>query len=109
MTTHPKPEEQARELIDEQLSRLGCLVCDSGQVDLVNHQGNAVREVVMGADHGRVDYLFYVDKRVVGVIKTKPVGRPLSGVQWQSAMYVEGLPAAYLPVLAAALSSAGLG
>jgi type I restriction enzyme R subunit len=95
MTTTSKPEEQARELIDEQLRRAGWYVCDRKDVDLVNHQGNAVREVIMGADHGRVDYLLYVDKRVVGVIEAKPIGTPLSGVQWQSAMYAAGLPAAY--------------
>ncbi len=53
----------------------------------------AVREVVMKPGHGRVDYLLYVDKAVVGVIEAKPVGTPLSGVEWQSAMYADGLPA----------------
>ena len=43
--------------------------------------------------HGRADYLLYVDKTVVGVIEAKPEGTPLSGVEWQSAMYAEGLPA----------------
>jgi type I restriction enzyme R subunit len=94
MSPDLKPEEQARELIDRQLTQAGWYVCDRKDVDLVNHQGNAVREVIMGADHGRVDYLLYVDKRVVGVIEAKPVGTPLSGVQWQSAMHAAGLPAA---------------
>ncbi|MGI8536329.1 MAG: DEAD/DEAH box helicase family protein, partial [Mycobacteriales bacterium] len=30
---------------------------------------------------------------VVGVIEAKPAGTPLSGVEWQSAMYATGLPA----------------
>ena len=47
----------------------------------------------MAAGHGRADYLLYVDKRVVGVIEAKPDGTTLSGVEWQSAMYAEGLPA----------------
>lgn len=47
----------------------------------------------MKPGHGRVDYLLYVDKAVVGVIEAKPVGTPLSGVEWQSAMYADGLPA----------------
>ena len=47
----------------------------------------------MATGHGRVDYLLYVDQRVVGVIEAKPEGTPLSGVEWQSAMYAEGLPA----------------
>jgi type I site-specific restriction endonuclease len=40
----------------------------------------------MATGHGRVDYLLYVDQRVVGVIEAKPEGTPLSGVEWQSAM-----------------------
>lgn len=47
----------------------------------------------MAAGHGRADYLLYVDRRAVGVIEAKPEGTTLSGVQWQSAMYAEGLPA----------------
>lgn len=46
----------------------------------------------MAKGHGRVDYLLYVDKRVVGVIEAKPEGTTLSGVEWQSAMYADGLP-----------------
>lgn len=90
-----KPEEQARDLIDEQLSQAGWHVCDRKDIDLVKQCGNAVREVVMDAGHGRADYLLYVDKRVVGVIEAKPAGTTLSGVQWQSAMYATGLPEAY--------------
>ena len=89
------PEEQARVLIDEQLTRAGWHVCDRADIDLVNHYGNAVREVIMKPDHGRADYLLYVDKRVVGVIEAKPIGTTLTGVQWQSAMYAVGLPVAY--------------
>jgi len=92
MTPNLKPEERARDLIDEQLTRAGWFVCDRKDIDLYNHQGVAVREAIMAADHGRVDYLLYVDKAIVGVIEAKPVGTTLSGVQWQSAMYAEGLP-----------------
>jgi type I restriction enzyme R subunit len=88
-------EAQARQIIDEQLSRAGWYVCDRKDIDLINHQGNAVREVIMETGHGRCDYLLYVDKKIVGVIEAKPVGTTLAGVQWQSAMYAEGLPAAY--------------
>ena len=89
------PEAQARVLIDEQLSRARWHVCDRNAIDLVNYEGNAVREAVMKAGHGRVDYLLYVGRKVVGVIEAKPVGTPLVGVQWQSAMYASGLPEAY--------------
>ncbi len=91
------PEQEARVLIDEQLKRAGWFVCDRNDIDLVNRVGNAVREVIMKPDHGRADYLLWVDKKVVGVIEAKPVGTPLTGVQWQSAMYAVGLPEDYRP------------
>ena len=89
------PEQKARVLIDEQLTRAGWFVCDRIDIDLVNQKGNAVREVIMDTGHGKADYLLYVDRKAVGVIEAKPVGTTLTGVQWQSAMYAEGLPAAY--------------
>jgi type I restriction enzyme R subunit len=35
----------------------------------------------------------YVDQKAVGIIEAKPQGTPLSGVEWQSVMFAEGLPA----------------
>ncbi|NNN08361.1 MAG: DEAD/DEAH box helicase family protein, partial [Acidimicrobiaceae bacterium] len=95
MAPNLKPEERARDLIDEQLTRAGWFVCDRKDIELFNHQGVAVREVIMATEHGRADYLLYVDRQIVGVIEAKPVGTTLSGVQWQSAMYAEGLPETY--------------
>lgn len=95
MAPNLKPEERARDLIDEQLTQAGWFVCDRKDIDLFNHQGVAVREVIMATEHGRADYLLYVDRRIVGVIEAKPVGTTLSGVQWQSAMYAQGLPESY--------------
>ena len=46
----------------------------------------------MKPGHGRVDYLLYIDKAVVGVIEAKPQGTPLSGLGWQSAMYAYCAP-----------------
>jgi type I restriction enzyme R subunit len=86
-------EARARALIDQQLLRAGWKVQDKKDLNLFAGQGVAVREVVMKPGHGRVDYLLYVDKAVVGVIEAKPMGTPLSGVEWQSAMYADGLPA----------------
>lgn len=63
-------------------------------MNLFAAQGVAVREVTLKPGHGRADYLLYVDRRVVGVIEAKPEGTPLSGVEWQSSKYAEGLPAA---------------
>ena len=48
----------------------------------------------MKPGHGRADYLLYLDRRAVGVIEAKPQGTTLSGVEWQSAMYADGLPEA---------------
>lgn len=86
-------EQRARVLIDQQLEAAGWVVQDKKDLNLFAGSGIAVREVVMKRGHGRVDYLLYVDKAVVGVIEAKPQGTPLSGVEWQSAMYAEGLPA----------------
>jgi type I restriction enzyme R subunit len=92
---HPRlaAEQHARVLIDRQLAAAGWLVQDRRQLHLFAGDGIAVRETIMAPGHGRVDYLLYVDKRAVGVIEAKPVGTPLSGVEWQSAKYAQGLPA----------------
>ncbi|RBY75969.1 DEAD/DEAH box helicase [Blastococcus sp. TF02-09] len=83
-------EQRARVLIDRQLSAAGWAVQDKGRANLTL-PGVAVREVVMASGHGRADYLLYVDRRAVGVIEAKPEGTTLSGVEWQSARYANGL------------------
>jgi len=85
-------EQRARVLIDQQLTGAGWAVVDRKDLNLFTPQGSAVREAIMKPGHGRADYLLYVDKQVVGVIEAKPQGTPLSGVEWQSAMYATGLP-----------------
>ena len=87
-------EQRARVLIDRQLADAGWSVQDKKDLNLYASQGVACREAVMKQGHGRADYLLYVDQKVVGVIEAKPAGTSLSGVEWQSAMYAEGLPAA---------------
>ena len=86
-------EARARVLIDAQLAAAGWVVQDIRNLNLSAAQGVARREAIMATGHGRADYLLYLDRRVVGVIEAKPVGTPLSGVEWQSAMYASGLPA----------------
>jgi len=86
-------EQRARALIDRQLSDAGWHVQDRKDLNLFAGPGVTVRETIMKPGHGRADYLLYVDQRAVGVIEAKPEGTPLSGVEWQSAMYAEGLPA----------------
>lgn len=85
-------EQRARVQIDSQLEAAGWAVQDRRDLNLFASDGVAVREVVMASGHGRAD-LLYVNKRAVGVIEAKPTGTTLSGVEWQSAMYAEGLPA----------------
>ena len=86
-------EARARLLIDRQLGEAGWAVQDKKAMNLFASRGVAVREVTLKPGHGRADYLLYVDQAVVGVIEAKPEGTPLSGVEWQSAMYADGLPA----------------
>jgi type I restriction enzyme, R subunit len=87
----PHAEQRARRLIDAQLTAAGWHVCDLAQIDLVHYPDCAVREVRMKKGAGQVDYLLYVDRKIVGVIEAKPTGTPLSGVEWQSSMYADGL------------------
>ena len=91
-------------LIDRQLTAAGWSVQDRKALNLFAARGVAVREVTLRAGHGRVDYLLYVDQWAVGVVEAKPEGTPLSGVEWQSAMYADGLPA---EVRLAALTTEG--
>jgi len=84
-------ELRARRQIDEQLIRAGWVVVDRKDLDIVGHQGVAVREVPLHKDAGRVDYLLYLDGRAVGVIEAKPNGFTLTGVEWQSRRYAKGL------------------
>ena len=86
------PEQQARVLIDAQLEQAGWVVQDKKDLNLFASKGVAVREKIMSAGHGRADYVLFVDTCAAGVIEAKPVGTPLIGVEWQSAMYADGLP-----------------
>jgi len=86
-------EQRARRLIDQQLVAAGWVVQDRAQLNLFAGAEVAVREAIMAPGHGRADYLLYVDQKAVGAIEAKPEGTPLSGVEWQSAMYATGLPA----------------
>ncbi|MCU1589690.1 MAG: box helicase [Frankiales bacterium] len=92
MTDDPQlaAEQRARVEIDRQLTAAGWSVVD--RKDLNPFVPSAVREVIMSPGHGRADYALYLDREVVGVIEAKPAGTPLSGVEWQSAMYAAGLP-----------------
>ena len=46
----------------------------------------------MKPPHGRADYLLFLDGRAAGVVEAKKEGETLTGVEWQTAKYVDGLP-----------------
>lgn len=52
----------------------------------------AIREFRLVPPHGRADYILFVDGAAVGVIEPKPEGVTLTGVAWQTAKYLDGLP-----------------
>lgn len=87
------PEHRARQLIDAELIAAGWAVQDRRVMNLfAPEQGIAMREFVMAPGHGRVDYLLYVDRQVVGVIEARPDGISLPSGEWRSTLYAEGLP-----------------
>src|SRR4051794_11851291 len=86
------PEGRARMRIDEMLDAAGWAVQDARAVNLAASRGVAVREFVMKRPHGRADYLLFLDGHAAGVVEAKKEGETLTGVEHQSAKYVEGLP-----------------
>jgi type I restriction enzyme R subunit len=86
------PEARARVRIDQMLAAAGWTVQDGKQVNFAASRGVAVREFVLEAPHGRADYLLFVDGTAVGVVEAKKEGETLTGVEWQSAKYRDGLP-----------------
>ncbi len=87
------PEGRARMRIDEMLEAAGWAVQDARAVNLAPSRGVAVREFVMKRPHGRADYLLFLDGSAAGVVEAKKEGETLTGVEHQSAKYVDGLPA----------------
>ena len=90
--TYLTSEAKARLRIDEMLAATGWTVQDAGRVNLSASRGVAVREFVLTPPHGKVDYLLFVDGNAIGVVEAKKEGATLTGVEWQNAKYVEGLP-----------------
>ena len=87
-----KPEEKARQKIDDLLSAAGWAVQDYADLNLGASRGVAVREYPLKT--GFADYLLFVDRKAAGVVEAKPAGATLSGVSHQSQKYGSGLPAA---------------
>jgi type I restriction enzyme, R subunit len=86
------PEARARLRIDAMLEAAGWTVQSAASVNLSASPGVAVREFVMKRPHGRADYLLFLDGRAAGIVEAKKEGETLTGVEWQSAKYVDGLP-----------------
>src|SRR3972149_9590184 len=85
-----KPEEKARQKIDQQLAAAGWVVQDLKELNLGASLGIAVREFPLKT--GDADYLLFVDRKAVGVIEAKPEGTTLSGIADQSDDYLYGVP-----------------
>ncbi|MCD4783786.1 MAG: DEAD/DEAH box helicase family protein [Candidatus Eremiobacteraeota bacterium] len=85
-----KPEQKAREKIDNKLTDAGWSVQDYSEVNLSKSLGVAVREFPLNT--GFADYLLFIGKKAVGVIEAKSEGTTLSGVTAQSGKYLFGLP-----------------
>ena len=85
-----KPEEKARHEIDRQLIECGWQIQNHTEMNLSAGSGIAVREFPLKS--GFADYLLYVNRKAIGVVEAKPAGYTLTGVETQSAKYVDGLP-----------------
>ncbi|MBM4462174.1 MAG: DEAD/DEAH box helicase [Chloroflexi bacterium] len=85
-----KPEEKARQKIDQLLRDAGWVVQDLQQLNLGAFLGVAVREFPLQS--GSADYLLFVGRQAVGVVEAKPEGTTLSGVADQSEKYLAGFP-----------------
>jgi type I restriction enzyme, R subunit len=100
------PEARARVSIDRMLNAAGWVVQDAKSVNLSASRGVAVREFGMKQGHGRADYLLFLDGRAAGVVEAKKEGETLTGVEWQSAKYVDGLPDELVPAVEGGLAFA---
>ena len=86
-SANQKPEQAAREKIDERLSYAGWVVQDKNRIDFSAGPGIAVREYQ--TDIGPADYVLFVDKTAVGIVEAKPEewGHKITTVEGQSAAY----------------------
>jgi len=85
-----KPEEKARQKIDQLLKDVGWAVQEREQLNLSAALGVAVCNLSLKT--GPADYVLFVDGKPVGVIEAKPFGTTLSGVAEQSGGYLASIP-----------------
>lgn len=88
----PQPEQQARENIDRLLRLADWTVCEPEQANIHAGCGIAIREFPLKSGYGYADYLLYINGKAAGVIEAKKEGVTLTGVEIQSAKYIQGLP-----------------
>ena len=82
-------ERDARKVIDAMLADSGWVVQDYVNRNLSASIGVAVREYPLGMDSA--DYVLFIGSQPVGVVEAKRLGYTLSGVEDQSAKYLDGL------------------
>jgi type I restriction enzyme R subunit len=68
-SSNQTPENQSRELIDEQLRQAGWSVQDKKEINFNTSLGVAIREY--RTDTGFADYVLFVDREPVGIIEAK--------------------------------------
>ena len=85
-------EAAARRDIDQQLDECGWIIQNSNAVNLNAGVGVAVREFTMDKEHGRAEYVLYVNNQAIGAIEAKPAGTTLTGVEPQTHKYLTGFP-----------------
>ena len=68
-SSNQTPENQSRELIDEQLRQAGWSVQDKKEINFNASLGVAIREY--RTDTGFADYVLFVDREPVGIIEAK--------------------------------------
>lgn len=95
-----KPEQEARERIDNLLEKAGWVVQDYRRLNLSDSLGVAIREFPLR--EGIADYLLFVNRVPVGVIEAKPEGTTLSGVAEQTTKYMLN-PTDNLPIISESL------
>ena len=81
------PEQKARDQIDAQIRASGWVIQNANAIDFNEGQGQAVREYI--TDCGPADYVFFVDRRPVGVneAKKETLGQNITTVETQTENY----------------------
>jgi len=72
------------------LELAGWSVQDVKDLDFTASRGVALREFPLEA--GFADYMLFVERQAVGIVKAKKEGTTLGGVDTQSKKYLDGLP-----------------